>query len=148
MKETNEIFIQIKGIGFTFLLDKRVKHNFISPAFLAFFKPMEKQVCSLPTNNIMEVDTKLTDSYRLPFPFGDEYNISFDNIFHYVGKKVGICIDNKLRMRKVFMLKFEYGGYTFSFPFFLEKSLNVPAILRPKSFNQMIEKVMKKEYEN
>lgn len=32
----DEIFIQTKGIGFTFLLDKIMKHNLISPAFLAF----------------------------------------------------------------------------------------------------------------
>lgn len=33
-----EVFIQVKGLGFTFLLDKRMKHNLISPTFLAFFK--------------------------------------------------------------------------------------------------------------
>ena len=35
--EKDEIFIKVKGIGFVFLLDKRMKHNLISPAFLAFF---------------------------------------------------------------------------------------------------------------
>ena len=33
----NEIFIQVKGIGFAFLLNKKLKHNLVSPAFLAFF---------------------------------------------------------------------------------------------------------------
>lgn len=40
--ERYEIFIHVKGTGFTFLLDKRMKHNFISPAFLAFFNLGEK----------------------------------------------------------------------------------------------------------
>lgn len=45
---SNHIFIQIRGIGFTFLLDKRMKHNFISPAFLAFFNLEGKQMYSCP----------------------------------------------------------------------------------------------------
>ena len=53
----DEIFIQVKGIGFTFLLDKRMKHNLISPAFLAFFNLEERQMYSLPENNIGEVNT-------------------------------------------------------------------------------------------
>ena len=57
MTEKDEIFIQIKGIGFTLLLDKRMKHNFISPAFLAFFNLEERQMYSLPENNIGEVNT-------------------------------------------------------------------------------------------
>ena len=55
MTEKDEIFIQIKGIGFTLLLDKRMKHNFISPAFLAFFNLGVRQMYSLPKNNIKEV---------------------------------------------------------------------------------------------
>ena len=38
MQDKRSLFIRIKGIGFTFLLDKRMKHNLISPTFLAFFK--------------------------------------------------------------------------------------------------------------
>ena len=40
--EKDEIFIQVKGISFTFLLDQRMKHILISPAFLAFFNLGEK----------------------------------------------------------------------------------------------------------
>ena len=38
MKNKAKILIQVKDVGFTFLLDKRMKHNLISPTFLAFFK--------------------------------------------------------------------------------------------------------------
>ena len=55
----NEIFIQVKGIGFAFLLNKKLKHNLVSPAFLAFFNLGEKQMYSLSENNIREVNTCL-----------------------------------------------------------------------------------------
>ena len=54
---SEKIFVEIKGIGFTFLIDKRMKHNLISPAFLAFFNLGEKQMYSLSENNIGEVQS-------------------------------------------------------------------------------------------
>lgn len=139
----NEIFIQTKGIGFTFLLDKRMKHNLINPAFLSFFNLGERQMYSLPIDNIREVNTK--PAYDNLQPFLPEYadSINFNNVFHYVGKKAGRCKDNKLRVCKVFMLEFEYEGCTFSFPFLLDKSLNVPAILGFESYNKLRKTVMK-----
>ena len=38
MKNKAKILIQVKDVGFTFILDKRMKQNLISPTFLAFFK--------------------------------------------------------------------------------------------------------------
>lgn len=139
----NEIFIQIKGIGFTFLLDKIMKHNLISPAFLAFSNFEQKQMYSLSDNNIREVNTKPT--YDNLQPFLSEYvdSISTNDVFHYVGKKVGRCKDNKLRICKVFMLEFEFEGCTFSFLFLLDKSLKKTAILGLESFNYIIRTVMK-----
>ena len=143
--EKNEIFIQVKGIGFTFLIDKRMKHNLISPAFLAFFNLGEKQMYSLSENNIREVNTK--PAYDNLKPFLPEYvdSISTNDVFHYVGKKVGRCKDNKLRACKVFMLGFEHEECTFSFPFLLDKSLDEPAILGRESFNRIIKTVMKQK---
>lgn len=141
--EKDEIFIQAKGIGFTFLLDKRMKHNLISLAFLAFFNLGEKQMYSLPIDNIREVNTKPAYDNLQPFLPEYAYSINFNNVFHYVGKKVGRCKDNKLRICKVFMLEFEYEGCTFSFPFLLDKSLKIPTILGSESFNYIIRTVMK-----
>ena len=56
-KDEVGVFIQVKGLGFTFLLDKRMKHNLISPTFLAFFK-IGKQRDSLLNNDIGEVNIK------------------------------------------------------------------------------------------
>lgn len=139
----NEIFIQIKGIGFTFLLDKRIKHNLISPTFLAFFNLGGRQMYSLPENNIGKVNTKPVYDNLQPFLPDYVDSISPNDVFHYVGKKVGKCKDNKLRVCKVFMLEFEYEGCTFSFPFLLDKSLKIPTILGSESFNYIIRTVMK-----
>ena len=145
--EIDEIFIQVKGIGFTFLLDKRMKHNLISPAFLAFFHLEERQMHSLPENNIGEVNTK--PAYDNLQPFLPDYmdSISTNHVFHYVGKKVGRCKDNKLRVCKVFMLGFEHEGCTFSFAFLFDKSLNKSAILGGESLNHIIKTVMKHKAE-
>ena len=141
--EKDEIFIQAKGIGFTFLLDKRMKHNLISPAFLAFFNFEQKRMYSLTDNNIRDVNTKPAYDNLQPFIHDYVDSISPNDVFHYVGKKVGKCKDNKLRVCKVFMLEFEYEGCTFSFPFLLDKSLKIPTILGSESFNYIIRTVMK-----
>ncbi len=143
--EKDEIFIQVKGIGFTFLLDKRMKHNLISPAFLAFLKLEEKQMYSLSKNNIREVNTiPVYDNLQ---PFLPEYvdSISTNDVFHYIGKKVGRCKDNKLRVCKVFLLGFEYEGCTVSFPFLLDKNLDKVAILGRESLSYITKTVMKQK---
>ena len=155
MTGKDEIFIQIKGIGFTFFLDKRIKHNLISSAFLTFFNLGERQMYSLPENNIGEVNTNPVYDNLQPFlpdyvdSISTNYvdSISTNDVFHYVGKKVGRCKDNKLRVCKVFMLGFEYEGCTFSFPFLLDKSLDKPAILNKESLNHIIKTVMKHKAE-
>uniref|UniRef100_A0AB33JEM1 Uncharacterized protein n=1 Tax=Prevotella sp. GTC17262 TaxID=3236797 RepID=A0AB33JEM1_9BACT len=143
----NEIFIQIKGIGFTFLLDKRIKHNLISPTFLAFFNLGGRQMYSLPENNIGKVNTKPAYDNLLPFLPDYVDSISTNDVFHYVGKKVGRCKDNKLRVCKVFKFGFEHEECTFSFPFLLDKSLDKSAILGRESLNHIIKTVMKHKAE-
>ena len=138
----NEIFIHIKGISFTFLLDKRMKHNLISPAFLAFFNLEERQMYSLPENNIGEVNTNPVYDNLQPFLPDYVDSISTNDVFHYVGKKVGRCKDNKLRVCKVFRLGFEHEGCIFSFPFLLDKSLDVPAMLGREAFNRINKTLM------
>lgn len=143
----DEIFIEVKGVGLTFLIDKRMKHNLISPALLVFFNLRKRKMYSLPVDNVGEVNTKPTYDSSLPF-LPDYVNaISFNDVFHYVGKKVGRCSDNRIRICKVFMLEFEYEGCTFSFPFLLDKSLDKPAIIGKESFNHIIKAVMKHKVE-
>ncbi len=144
MTEKNEIFIQIKGIGFTFLLDKRIEHNLVSPALLSFFSLGKRRMHSLPENNIREVNTN--DN---AFPFLPVYmnSISTNDVFHYVGRETGRCKDNKLRECRVFRFGFENEGCPFSFPFLLDKSLDEPAILGRESLNHIIKVMMKHKTE-
>lgn len=146
-KQANELFIQVKGIGFAALIDKRVRHNLISPALLAFFNLGERRMYSLPMSNIGEVNTKLAYDHSKPF-LPDYVNaINANDVFHYVGKKVGRCKDNKLRICKVFRLGFEHGRHTFSFPFLLDKSLNEAVLLGKEAIDRITETVMKQKQE-
>lgn len=145
--ERDEIFIQVKSIGFTFLLGKKMKHNFVSPAFLAFFNLRGRWMYSLPENNIREVNTKPIYANLQPFLPLYVDSISTNDVFHYVGKKVGKCKDRQLRVCKVFKFGFEYEGCTFSFPFLLDKSLDKPAILGKESINHITKTVMKHKAE-
>lgn len=127
-KELNSIYVEIRGLGFTFLLDKRMKHNLISPTFLAFFK-IDKQRDSLLNNGIEAVSTKPEYNNSLPFLPAYVDSISLEDTFHYVGKKVIWCSDNKFRECKAVKLNFEYEGHPYSELFFVDKSLLGTAIL-------------------
>ena len=122
MKNKAKILIQVKDVGFTFLLDKRMKHNLISPTFLAFFKT-DKQKDSLLNNGIGEVNVKPKYNPSLPFLPAYVDSISLEDIFHYVGKKVVWCSDNKFRECKAVKLNFEYEGHPYSELFFVDKSV-------------------------
>lgn len=121
MRNKAKILIQVKGLGFTFLLDKRMKHNLISPTFLAFFK-IGKQRDSLLNNDIEAVSTK-PEYNSLPFLPSYVNSISLEDTFHYVGKKVVWCSDNKFRECKAVKLNFEYEGHPYSELFFIDKSV-------------------------
>ena len=120
MKNKAKILIQVKDVGFTFLLDKRMKHNLISPTFLAFFKT-DKQRDLLWNNDIEAVSTK--SEYNSSLPFLPSYVISLEDTFHYVGKKVVWCSDNKFRECKAVKFNFEYEGHPYSELFFIDKSV-------------------------
>ena len=121
MKNKAKILIQVKDVGFTFLLDKRMKHNLISPTFLAFFKT-DKQRNSLLNNGIGEVNIKPEYNNSLPFLPSYVDSISLEDTFHYVGKKIVWCSDNKFRECKAVKLNFEYEGHPYSELFFIDKS--------------------------
>ena len=121
MRNKAKILIQVKGLGFTFLLDKRMKHNLISPTFLAFFK-IGKQRDSLLNNDIEAVSTK-PEYNSLPFLPSYVDSISLEDTFHYVGKKIVWCSDNKFRECKAVKFNFEYEGHPYSELFFVDKSV-------------------------
>lgn len=122
MKNKAKILIQVKDVGFTFLLDKRMKHNLISPTFLAFFKT-DKQRDLLWNNDIEAVSTKSEYNSSLPFLPSYVNSISLEDTFHYVGKEVVWCSDNKFRECKAVKFNFEYEGHPYSELFFIDKSV-------------------------
>ena len=122
MRNKAKILIQVNDVGFTFLLDQRMKHNLISPTFLAFFK-IDKQRDSLLNNGIEAVSTKPEYNNSLPFLPAYVDSISLEDTFHYVGKKVVWCSDNKFRECKAVKLNFEYEGHPYSELFFIDKSV-------------------------
>ena len=85
---------------------------------------------SLSENNIGEVNTNPVYDNLQPFLPDYVDSISTNDVFHYVGKKVGRCKDNKLRA-----------------PFLLDKSLDKPAILGKESLNHITKTVMKHKAE-
>lgn len=133
MQNKKYLLIQIKGISFTFLLDKRMKHNVINPIFLAFFK-IDKQRDSLLNNDIGEVNVK--PKYNNSFPFLPSYvdSISLEDVFHYVGKKIVWCSDNKFRVCKAVKLSFEYEGYSYFEIFFIDKSVKKECAILGSTF--------------
>lgn len=132
-KEFNSIYVEIGGLGFTFLLDKRMKHNLINPTFLAFFK-IEKQMYSPLDNNIGEVNTKPKYNNSLPFLPSYVDSITLEDTFHYVGKKIVWCSDNKFRECKAVKLNFEYEGHPYSELFFIDKSVEEGCAILVSSF--------------
>ena len=94
MRNKAKILIQVKGVGFTFLLDKRMKHNLISPTFLAFFKT-DKQRNSLLNNDI-------------------------EAIFRLNGSSISWY---KFRECKAVKFNFEYEEHPYSELFFVDKSV-------------------------
>lgn len=131
--QKKELYIHIKNIGFTFLLGKRRKHNLISPIFLTFFK-IGKQEYLLLNNNIGEVSTKPENNSYLPFLPAYINSISLEDTFHYVGKKVVWCSDNKFRECKAVKFNFEHEEHPYSDIFYIDKSLREHCAILASTF--------------
>ena len=80
----------------------RERSTTLSACILAFFNLGRKQTYSLIENNIGEVNTRPVYNNSQPFlpEYVDATNAA--DVFHYVGKKVSKCCDNRLRLCKVF----------------------------------------------
>ena len=86
MIDKTVIFVKIKGIGFTFLLDKKVKCNLISPVLMSFFNIEEKQQYSFPIDNLIEVNSSVLGNYEYQRVSTLEEVIGDDEILSYQDK--------------------------------------------------------------
>ena len=70
-------------------------------------------------------EVNIKPEYNSSLPFLPSYvnSISLEDTFHYVGKKVVWCSDNKFRECKAVKLNFEYEGHPYSELFFVDKSV-------------------------
>ena len=139
-----ELFIQVKDIGFTFFLDKRMKHNLIIPTFLSFFKeeypPTEEEYKANQT-----AAEKLMKESKEAFPILPEHlkQYFFKDVYKKAGCKVVRCSDNKLKLCKAVIFNFEYKGETYSELFFIDESL----FSKPK-INAILSKDSTKKFYN
>ena len=76
-----------------------------------------------PNNDIEAISTKPEYNSSLPFLPSYVNSISLEDTFHYVGKKVVWCSDNKFRECKAVKFNFEYEEHPYSELFFVDKSV-------------------------
>lgn len=125
-----ELFITVKGIGFTIFQDRTRKHNLISPAFLSFFRedypPSEEEYL----DNQRAVETIVRNS-KEAFPVLPPHlkRYCFKDVFNVVGHGITRCSDNKLRWYRTIQFSFEYNCQTYKQLFYIDKSLRVTAVL-------------------
>lgn len=134
-KDEIEVFIQVKGLGFTFLLDKRMKHNLINPVFLGFFKEEYPTTDEEYQTNQMAVEKLMKESEEA-FPILPEHlkTYHFKGVYKKVGYKVVKCSDNKLRRCKAAIFNFEYEGHSYSDIFYIDKSLREHCAILASTF--------------
>lgn len=123
-----ELFITVKGIGFTIFQDRTREHNLISPAFLSFFRypPSKKEYL----DNQRAVEAIVRNS-KEAFPVLPPHlkMYCFKSVFKVVGHGITRCSDNKLRWCRTIQFSFEYNGQTYKQLFYIDKSLCVTAVL-------------------
>lgn len=122
-KDEVEVFIQLRRIGFTFLLDKRMKHNLMNPCFLNFFKEEYPATDEEYQANQIAVEKLMKESEEA-FPILPEHLkfYFFKDVYKEVGYGVVRCSDDKLRRCKAVKFNFEFEGHSYSELFFIDKS--------------------------
>ena len=112
------IFIQVKGMGFTFLIDTSSKYNLLAPCFADFFyeeypSSRERMECDDWVNpNPTQEESKQAPLYL------------FTDVFHRKGgiKKIK-CKDGINRGCEQVILKFEHDSKSYSELFYVDHSL-------------------------
>ena len=118
-----EIFVTIKGIGFTFLYDKKSPHNLMSPMFLSFFKENYSSVESLKENQ--RVVKEIMANSKEPFPVLPPHlhYFCFVGVYKEVGCEVIKCSDNKFRKCKAVRFTFQLDEKDNTKVFYIDQSL-------------------------
>ena len=118
-----EIFVTIRGIGFTFLYDKESCHNLISPAFLSFFKENYSSVESLEDNQRAVKEIIANSKEAFPILPDHLHYFPFAGVYKEVGSKIIKCSDNRFRQCKAVSFAFQFDGKDNTKVFYIDKSL-------------------------
>lgn len=123
MRVRKEIFVQVKGFGFTFHTDSTYRHNLMSPPFLSFFKEDYSQTDSLRDNQSAVEQFYSQSKEAFPTLPDNLHHFSFVDVYKPVGKKLIKCSDNKIRICKAIKFSFQINEKLYSNVFYLDKSL-------------------------
>ena len=130
---TSEIFVQAKGYdwGFTFLLDRTVRYNYIHPACLEFFwvkdMPETKDECH---ERILSAKNKFDADPFSDISSDDSILMLLDGpVARKTGRKNIKCYDGRLRRCAEVELSFDYKGRTYTETFYVDNKLTVAGVL-------------------
>jgi len=133
-----EILIQVKRMGFSFFVNRRIKYNLINPVFLAFFKedypPTEEEYQA--NQKAVEKIVEETQDFFIQLPDNLKWYF-FKGVIHYVGKGVIKCNNGKFRICSVVTFSFDYEGKSYIELFNVDKNIDAVAILGLHSFNKL-----------
>lgn len=127
MNQNKELFVKIKDVGFTFILDMAAKRNLISPALLTFWRTDESD---LNTERILFNAENSETPFYLGYPSSEE----IESVFRYVGKELIIRHDHKLKYCRSGKLTFEYDNREYDELFFVDRSLGCTAAILCSTF--------------
>lgn len=116
-----EMYVEVQNVGFGFGVDTKRKRNYVHPAFLSFFN-IANTPCHMNTS-----DEMVPDDGIIHLEYIEQMN--FSEAFHYSGKQLALCHDNKLRICRMYRIKFECEGRALTMPFVVDRSLTVPGLL-------------------
>lgn len=118
-----ETFITTKGIGFTFLYDRKSSHNLMSPAFLSFFKGDYSSVKSLEENQKAVKEIFANSKEAFPVLPDHLHYFPFAGVYKEVGNNIIRCSDNKFRKCKAIRFTFQLDGKDNTKLFYIDNSL-------------------------
>ena len=117
----NEIYVEVRNVGFGFGVDAKRKRNYVHPTFLSFFN-FAATPCHMNTSDEMVPDDGIIHLENIE-------PMDFSEAFHFCGKQLALCHDNKLRICRMYRITFECEDKALTMPFVVDKSLTVPGLL-------------------
>lgn len=134
IKNQPNILIQVKGIGFTFLVDTSYKYNLLTPCFIDFFH--EKHP---PSPKMIESHEWLNLNFPTPEKPIKTPLYLFREVFQ---KREGIkkvrCKNGVIMGCESTILKFEYNGKPYSELFYIDQSLCSYCTIKKNKFSGVL----------